>query len=231
MNHPLLTTERTAQEVDFIESSLLLSPFARILDVGCGFGRHSIELARRGYDVVGIDPSPAMIAAAQEKAERAGVKIDFRREHGEMFVTKTLFYAAICLFTSLGQIGDHGSNCELVSRVHAALNPGGQFLVEVPQRDTAVRQLKLSETYGGGQSYTAVTRHFDPATQILSEQFRLVSPGNSRSYYLQVRLYDRQELFTLLEQAGFSILSAYGDYSGRPLTDDDAVMLVQGQKK
>lgn len=58
--HPLLTAARTAAEVDFIAAELALAAGARLLDVGCGFGRHSIELARRGYAVTGIDPSASL---------------------------------------------------------------------------------------------------------------------------------------------------------------------------
>ncbi|VAW34300.1 hypothetical protein MNBD_CHLOROFLEXI01-407, partial [hydrothermal vent metagenome] len=77
LNHPLLTAVRTAQEVDFIEDQFKLPTGAHILDVGCGFGRHSIELARRGFAVTGIDPAAAMIAAAQKRAAETAVSIDF----------------------------------------------------------------------------------------------------------------------------------------------------------
>ncbi|HFQ94718.1 MAG TPA: class I SAM-dependent methyltransferase, partial [Anaerolineae bacterium] len=155
LNHPLLTAERTAVETNFLESQLRLPPGARILDVGCGFGRHSIELARRGYTVTGIDPAAAMIAAAQERAKEAAVSVDFRQARGEEFTTAVPFDAAICLFTSLGQMGPDGDNSALVSRVYDALKPGGLFVVEVPQRDTAVTQLRPSDKFGDGERYTA----------------------------------------------------------------------------
>ena len=77
LKHPLLTAERTAQEIDFIEEYLTVSPGACILDVGCGFGRHSIELARRDFDVTGIDPSAAMIAVAQERSRETAVSVSY----------------------------------------------------------------------------------------------------------------------------------------------------------
>ena len=69
LDHPLLTPERTAAEIDFVLAQTALPPGARLLDVGCGPGRHSLELARRGYQVMGIDPSGAMIAAAKRTAK------------------------------------------------------------------------------------------------------------------------------------------------------------------
>ena len=104
LSHPLLTSERSAAEVDFVLDHTKLTSDEIILDVGCGFGRHSIELAQRGYRSVGIDPSKAMIKAAQERAVNAGVQTKFIQVKGEDFSSAGKFDAAICLFTTLGQI-------------------------------------------------------------------------------------------------------------------------------
>ena len=139
LQHPLLTAMRTAREVDFLLSELVLPPRARVLDVGCGFGRHSIELARRGYRVVGIDPSAAMIAAAQERMRNLAASVSistpldvtFYPLDGQSFVADGQFEAAICLMTTLGQISEHGDNRSMVARIYANLRPGGQLVVRV----------------------------------------------------------------------------------------------------
>ena len=230
LRHPLLTPERTAREVDFLLSRLALSPQARLLDVGCGAGRHTIELARRGVHVVGIDPSAAMIAAAQAHAAEAGVSPDFRQLSGEAFIAPEPFDAALCLFTTLGQISETGENSGLVQPVYDALRPGGTFVVETPQRDWAVRHLKTSERFGAGERYADVRRRYDPQDQTLTEVFELVSPQATRSYLLRYRLYSRAELVDLLQGAGFTVQAAFGDYEGAPLGPDSAVMLVFARK-
>jgi 2-polyprenyl-3-methyl-5-hydroxy-6-metoxy-1,4-benzoquinol methylase len=231
LNHPLLTAERTAVETNFIVAQLQLPAGARILDVGCAFGRHSIALAQRGYTVTGIDPAAAMIAAAREQAKEAGVSVDFRQARGEQFTTDTPFDAAICLFTSLGQMGPDGDNSGLVSRVYDALKPGGRFVVEVPQRNTAVAQLRPSDKFGEGERYAAVTRQYNPADQTVTETFRLIAPEETRTYTLRYRLYSRAALETLLTQSGFTIQAAYSDYAETPLTDESATMILIGEKK
>ncbi len=228
--HPLLTAERAAQEIDFIAAELALPPGTRWLDVGCGFGRHSIELARRGYEVVGIDPAAAMIDAARTRAAGTAVAVDFRQAHAEQFTTKTPFDAAICLFTTLGQITEQGENSDLVNRVFAALKPGGHFVIEVPQRETAVSQLKPTDKFGNGERYTAVTRQYNPDDHSITEIFRLVSPEETRAYRLHYRLYNRAELTCLLTAAGFIVSAAHGDYAGTPLADEHPIMLMVGQK-
>lgn len=230
LKHPLLTPERTAQEVDFVLAQLNMQPGARILDVGCGFGRHSVELARRGYQVVGIDPAAAMIKAARTRAREAGVDVDFRQVGGESFVAERPFDAAVCLFTTLGQISETGENSGLVTRVYQGLRPGGRFMVEVPQRETAVRQLKRSERLGGGERYAIVTRQFDAGDNTISELFEIVSPEDRRRYLLRYRLYSVAELTHLLQQAGFTVAASFAGYEGRPLQPDSPTMLLTGVK-
>ena len=230
LNHPLLTAERTAQEIDFIEPQLNVIQGARILDVGCGFGRHSVELARRGYVVSGIDPSAALIAEARIRAAEAGVSLDLRQEWGEMFSTAQVYDAAICLFTSLGQITEQGENSGLLDNVFAALKPGGHFVVEVPQRQTAVRQLKLKENFGEGDHMTFISRDYDVNTQIVSEKFRVVNDIEERTYLLKYKLFDRTELETHLSKAGFVNLWAFGDYKGASLSEEHSIMLLVARK-
>ncbi len=228
--HPLLTAERTRLEIDFVESVLDLAAGARVLDVGCGFGRHSVELAQRGYEVVGIDPSAAMITAAQKRAQETAVSPQFQQVRAEQFETDQPFDAAICLFTTLGQILAQGDNSGLVNRVTDALKPGGWFVVEVPQRETAVRLLKPEEQFGAGERYTAVTRHYDAAVQTVTEQFQLVAPDSTRKYTLRYRLYNQSELAALLQQAGFTVQAIYGSYEGVPLAAEHPIMIMVGRK-
>ena len=229
LKHPLLTAERTAREIDFIEELLNAASGARILDVGCGFGRHSIELARRGYEVSGIDTSTALIAEARKRAVDAGVSVDFHLEWGERFFTDQPYDAAICLFTSLGQITEQGENSGLVDTVFAALKPGAHFVVEVPQRETAVRQLKTQEKLGGGSRVAFVQRAYDANTQVMSEEFRIVREHEQRTYLLKYRLFDHPELEALLAKAGFINISAYGDYQGTALSSEDPSMVLVAQ--
>ena len=70
-------TQGTLGECDFIESEIDANKNVRILDIGCGTGRHSIELAKRGYDVVGIDLSDCQLKKARSKAASAGVSVEF----------------------------------------------------------------------------------------------------------------------------------------------------------
>lgn len=227
LQHPLLTRERTVREVDFLLQQMKLTPGAHVLDVGCGFGRHTIELAQRGLEVTALDPSAAMIAAARERAAAAEVTPKFYQVRAEDFRTDRAFDAAFCLFTTLGQVTTGGqSGSELLTSVHNALATGAPFAVEVPQRAQAVRRLKATDTFGQDDAYTKVSRQFDPADSTLEERFVVVSPQEKQVYHLRYRLFSHHELKTLLQTAGFAIRASYGNYADKVLDEDDATMLI-----
>ena len=219
--HPLLTEERSDREVDFLLSRLTVTPPARILDIGCAFGRHSIEFAKRGFSVVGIDPSSAMIEAAQGRADKANCVVDFRQEFGETFDSESPFDVAICLFTTLGQIREEKDNSALIANAYRLLKPGGYFCVEVPQRAMAVQQLNEQERFGNDDVYTLVTRRYDAADQTVTETFEVHNMAQQRQFHLRYRLYAKEELEEMLMDAGFSLLATYADATGTPLAADD----------
>lgn len=230
LHHPLLTLERTANEVDFLVTHLNLGAQARVLDVGCGFGRHCIELARRGIAAVGVDPSPAMIAAARERAAAAEVDVQFVCADGETFAVDGEFDAAICLFTTLGQMGEAGDNLALMDNVFSFLRNGGGFVVETPQRDAAVRALKTAERFGGDDAYTEIERVFDARDSVVTERFRVVSPQAERTFILRYRLFSADELAGILTDAGFQTIARFADYSRSALDDDSPTMIMIGCK-
>jgi len=157
LKHPLLTPERTAQEVDFVIRHLNLSPGAKILDVGCGFGRHSIELARRNFVPLGIDPAPAMIAAARERAKAGDVPANFDGVDATHLPYKQAFDGAICLFTTLGQVGgDRQDNLPLVKQVAGALKPGKRLVLEIPNKPWLIKNLKPDDKFGAAPKYSLV---------------------------------------------------------------------------
>src|SRR5579885_2460171 len=90
-------TLNTVAEIDFFLGLFALAKGARILDVGCGTGRHSIELAKRGYEVTGIDLSNGMLSVAKEKASAAGVQVEWIQADATCFEPSQKYDAALCV--------------------------------------------------------------------------------------------------------------------------------------
>jgi cyclopropane fatty-acyl-phospholipid synthase-like methyltransferase len=133
--------ERTKNEVSFMEDALGLAGGERILDVPCGEGRHSIELARRGYRSTGVDFNPNAVAVAEQRATTAGVDVDFSCADMRALEYHEEFDAAICFFGSFGYFGD-AENAEFVHRVARALRPGGRFLIDTHVTESLYPQFR-----------------------------------------------------------------------------------------
>ncbi len=229
LGHPFLTPERSASEVEGLISLLELKPPDRVLDLGCGFGRHSVEFARHGMRVVGVDPSPTMIAAAAQRAAEAGVD-------GAEFTTNLAdaegpFDAAVAMFTTIGQVDNNGaSNEHVLVEVAQRLGTGAPFVVEVPQRQAAVNQLVEHDEFGSGDNRTTITRTFEASSQRVHETFVVVADGVERTFDLAYRLFSRTELEHELATAGFEAVDVSADLVGTPLDDDHPTMIAVARR-
>lgn len=207
LDHPLLTAHRSAAELDRIEE--LIGPIAGpVVDVGCGFGRHVVELARRGIRAYGLDPSPAMIDGAEARAAELGVAIDVEVGDAETLRAggrRSGFALALCLFTTLGQRDplepidpSDAPERRTLGSIAAALSPGAALVVEVPNRSELADTLVEEETIGP----MVVHRHLDRATGVVHERFQLESGDR---FLLAYRVFDRTELRGMLVDAGFEL--------------------------
>ncbi|MCK4630146.1 MAG: class I SAM-dependent methyltransferase, partial [Bacteroidales bacterium] len=90
-------TQGTIGECDFIENEINFNKQTRILDIGCGTGRHSIELTKRGYQITGIDLSETLLNRAREKALKEDLKIDFQKQDARILKFQKEFDLVIML--------------------------------------------------------------------------------------------------------------------------------------
>lgn len=124
------TPELTRAEVDFAERELALPPGARVLDVPCGSGRHSLELARRGYHVTGVDLSSGFMAEARSASKAAQLSnVQWLETDMRHLPAGVAFDGALCLGNSFGYL-DHEGSLEFLAAVFRSLRPGGRFLLE-----------------------------------------------------------------------------------------------------
>ena len=119
--------ERTPIEMDQLEALLALRPPLRILDLPCGQGRHAIELARRGYDVTGVDLSPFMLKVAEERARAEGVRVRWLAGDMREAIADARFDVVLNLFTSLGYFADEADDRRVVDATEYMLAHRGRF--------------------------------------------------------------------------------------------------------
>jgi SAM-dependent methyltransferase len=224
--HPLLTPQRTKAEIDFLLSKISIPDAGFILDIGCAFGRHSIELAQRGYSVVGVDPSQAMIEASRQASSGMDKPPQFVQVSAEDYQTDQYFDAVMCLFTTLGQIEGDQDNHRLVGQAANLLKPGGYFIVEVPHCKWLIKNLKTNEEFQTPESNTVIERSYNTEDSIVTEIFTIETPAERRVFLLRYRIFDIMELEQLLRSSGLKVINTYGGYQDVPLDKESPVIVM-----
>jgi 2-polyprenyl-3-methyl-5-hydroxy-6-metoxy-1,4-benzoquinol methylase len=204
--------EGTPEEVDFVLEQTGLRPPADVLDVACGAGRHSLEFARRGFGVTGIDISPFYIDTARHRAERDELSIEFMRRDAVELDFVGQFDLVVCLWSSaFGETENEEEDIAVIRNVHRALRPGGWFVIS---------------TLNGARFYRKRRGSLDIATGTMLWKARDVHLQDEvRSIENRMRLYTPSELSLVLRLCGFRVISLYGagvnDLSDRPVSYDD----------
>jgi SAM-dependent methyltransferase len=216
-------TKGTEQEVDFLVEALALEPGMRILDVGCGPGRHSLALARRGHHVVGVDHSAEFVRLAREAALPDGLSATFEELDVRELDRPGEFDATICLCQGgFGLLGGRDET-DVFGRIAATLRPGGALAVSAFSAAFAIRHLEAGEDY-------------DPATGVLHEIATVRGPdGREQPFDLWTTCFTVRELEQLGRAAGLDAIEVHGvtpgAYVRQPPTLDHHELLLLAQRK
>ncbi|MCK4724776.1 MAG: class I SAM-dependent methyltransferase, partial [Anaerolineales bacterium] len=181
-----------------------------ILDVGCGSGRHAVELAQRGYRVTGIDISIGMLREAQRRAEEVGVLSMWVQADASVMHLAQQADGVICLcegaFGLLGSADDpHTHELAILAGIYAALKPGGKFILTALNGMAKIRRATAERIEQGT---------FDPMA--LTEVFTLdyESNGDKKSVVVRERGFVPSELRLMLTTSGFDVVNIYGGTAG-----------------
>jgi len=216
-------TMGTEQEVEYLVGALELEPGHRVLDVGCGPGRHALALARRGLDVVGVDLSPDFIALAREAADADGLTATFEERDVRTLAYDGEFDAVVCLCQGgFGLLGGH-DEADVFGRIVRAARFGGGVAVTAFHTGFVVRHLEDGES-------------FDPATGVLHEVATVRNPaGEERPFDLWTTCFTPRELTLLAERHGVEVHAVSGvtpgGYRSAPPTLDDPEVLMVGRRR
>jgi SAM-dependent methyltransferase len=207
---------QTRLEVEFVLRSLRPPEGARILDLPCGYGRHAALLARRGFRMVGVDLSPAMLAEARRRFAE-GPRLRFRRDDMRRIEFREEFDAVINLYTSFGYFTPT-QNVTALRRMARALRPGGRLLVD--HRDPAYDAgLPRRLWYRSGRKrFVLEERHFDRDTKITTSTQLIVTAGQRWVAQKTSRFqeFSLPQWRRMLHRVGLTFLRAYSGYDGRP---------------
>jgi SAM-dependent methyltransferase len=197
-------------EVNFIEESLGCEAGAMILDLACGTGRHAVELATRGYQVVGFDLSLAMLARASDEAQDRKQKINFVQGDMREMTFEETFDGVYSWNTSFGYF-DEEKNAAVVARVHKALKKGGQFLLDVVNRDFIIRQAPSLAWFEGDGCICMDEMGIDFITSRMKvKRTLMMDDGRTKEIEYSMRIYSLHELGKMLHDNGFRVAEVSG---------------------
>ena len=208
------TPKEVAVECDFIERALRVDPGSRVLDVGCGLGVQTVELASRGYHLVGLDISPTMVSRAYDEAADRGLQIDFVQGDMREVTFEDPFDALLCWGTTFGYFSEE-ENEVAIRQFYRVLKPHGMLLIEVVNRDFMIGSQPNQVWFEVDGAVCMEETDFDYETSRLRVKRRVASHSgqqNDRRY--SIRLYALHEIRTLLERNGFRV----DEISGREAT-------------
>ncbi len=226
-------TRNTLAEVEFLVDELRVTEGQQVLDLGCGTGRHSVELARRGCRMVGVDLSRGMLRQAQAAAQQARVVVDWIQADATRFAAPNRFDAAVCLCEgAFGLIGagedPQAHDAAIAQNLARSMRPGGRLVL------TASNGLRLLQAHGAKDVAEGT---FDPET--LTERVCMQwdpAEGATREVIVYEHGQRPEELQALFVSVGFAIEHVGGGTAGnwgrRPLDPEEyEIMLIAERRR
>jgi SAM-dependent methyltransferase len=189
-----------------------------LLDSCCGFGRHALELARRGLKVTGVDRQESYIREAREAAAREGLDVEFIQANSLDFIREECFQGAMNFFSSFGYFDDPEEEEEAVRNIHASLKPGGSFLIDVEGKELLARDYREREWFERNGFKILLEYRVEPGWTRLENRwiFFPMEGGEKTEIRFSHRIYSGLELAELLGRCGFAEVEIYGDLEGSP---------------
>ena len=230
-------TKGTIQEVDFLESEIEFDRAKQILDIGCGTGRHAIELAKRGYRVTGIDLSEDQLKKAREKAGNEGVEVAFLRRDARDFSFDDPFDVVIMICEGAFPLMEMDEmNFRILQKAERSLKQSGKSVFTTLNALFPLHHSVKDFTNADSTGVQSDQDTFDLLTFRYYSTVTLVDDsGREKTLHCNERYYAPSEITWLLKSLHFKVIDIYGcgigDFSrAKPLTANDFEMLVIARK-
>lgn len=227
--YPLLFTESrfagTPKEIDDLLALVAGEP-KDALDLCCGPGRASVELARKGMNVTGVDLSAFMIGKARDRATAAAVEVEWVRSDMREFIRPAAFDLALSLFTSFGYFESREDNLRVLVNVRRSLRPGGALVMELMNKERLASLFAPASIMENEGTVLIEHRRVLPGWSRLENTWYVLAGGRYETFTLRHWIYSGEELCSLLTQAGFGSVSVYGSFAGAPFVGDARLHVV-----
>jgi SAM-dependent methyltransferase len=217
--------ENAPIQVDQLISLLQLAPNGKVLDCPCGPGRHTLELARRGFDVTGVDRTAVYLDEARRRASAEDLAPELLQADMRQFSRPETFDAALSLFTSFGYFEDPAENELVLGNYFRSLKPGGVLLMEMSGKEILARIYQQRDWREHEGALLLEERNVATDWRRMESRWILVKDGLMKEARFSHWIYSAGELGKMLSGAGFGQVKFYGDLAGAAY-DHEAKRLV-----
>jgi len=228
--------EDTRQQTGFIIDTLGLKKNQRILDLACGFGRHSLELARRGFHVVGADITKDYITDAENAAKAEGLNAQFIHSDIRDLTFDQEFDVVLNLADgAIGYLENENENLKIFDVIAKALKPGGKHFMDICNAEYAELYFP-STSWDAGENALSLSRfEWNSETKIMLYGGKTISYGDflvkpENFFGDPIRLYSHKELNGILKVRNMVIKQTYSNYYGKAETPKELQLMVYSIK-
>jgi SAM-dependent methyltransferase len=229
----MFTEERAEKESAFVASALGLKTGASVLDLCCGQGRHSIQLAKRGLRVTSLDLNAEYLELAKQAAATAKVEIETVAADMREIPFEDKFDAIVNMYSSFGYLESEAEDLKVLESAAKALKAGGQLLLDMLNREWAIDNYIQNDWHTGADGTLYVERRdLDLATSRMHVHFIVVDSkgGRRESIGHNIRLYTLTEMTRLLERVGIRVTSVVGGFDSEDYGIVTRRMIIVGRK-
>ncbi len=221
----------TSKEVEGVLKILKLKTGKKLLDLCCGYGRHSLVLAQKGFKVTSYDLSSYLLEKAKKQADSLRLKVKFVQGDMRKIPFKNEFDSVINMFTSFGFFPKEKDNSQVLRGVNQALKEKGVFLLDTANREFVLKNYRRRRWVPQKGFLMLEDTLFDPFTSRWESTRTLVFEDRPRrKYFFSLRLYTLTEMISNFKKAGFVIEQVYGDFDLNEYSLDSPRMIILAKK-
>jgi SAM-dependent methyltransferase len=229
----LFPEARIAAAPEEVEQILALTariPPARVLDLGCGPGRHSIALAGLGFQVTGVDRTAFLLDKAVQRSAVEDIDVEWIRSDMRDFVRPSAYDLALSLFTSFGFFWDDAENQRVLENLFESLGPRGTLVVDVAGKEVIAKIFEPTSSHDVEGSVVVQRRRVIDNWSRMSNEWMWIQDTGVRSFRFEHWIYSGRELEQMLRRVGFEEVRLFGDFLGRPYDANAQRLVVVGTK-
>lgn len=212
------------KQIDLLLKVLSPDPNKKILDLGCGSGRHCVLLKEYGYTVVGMDLSPVLLSRARQSDP------DLMLIRGDKRHIPGFFDVILSLFTSFGYFDTDKEHMDTLAEIYNSLTPGGYFWLDFLNSEYVKNHLQ-EESVRELPDGTIVRENRWIDQHFVYKRITFVMEDFEKHYIERVRLYSRDDLRRMLREIGFTVLHEFGNYEGKSWEESDERTILVAKKE